>query len=125
MGMPPIRLRLWVMLASLGGVAACAGAPPPGPETRKPLPGKLQLVETGAATAAAILGTLFSSNLNTFMGISTPIGMPQQDRHESADADEGADGANGETEQAPPEYDAGELTPWVRFGPPSPDKKAE
>lgn len=51
----------------------------PTPETRAPLPRKLQKVELGVASAAAILGWMFSSTDNTVLGISSALDSPGSD----------------------------------------------
>src|SRR5262245_634790 len=45
----------------------------PGPEQRKPLPPKQRMAETAAATAAAILGGLFSKSKNVTLGVGSPV----------------------------------------------------
>ena len=43
----------------------------PGPEQRKPLPDKMRKVETVAASAAAVIGVIFSSSPNVLLGGGT------------------------------------------------------
>jgi hypothetical protein len=84
----------------------------PGPETRKPLPGVLNTVETAAATTAAVLGIFFSKSSNALVGTAIPLDAPAPPRRRAAE-----DEPNQEDEPAEP-IDASQLTPWVKLGPP-------
>jgi hypothetical protein len=79
----------------------------PTPETRPPLSRKLSKVETGAATAAAILGWMFSSSENTVVGIGVGTDSPGA-------SDPGVPAA------PDPEPDPPAPEP-VPFGPPAPE----
>ena len=87
----------------------------PGPEHRKRLPPKLHKAETAAATAAAILGELFSTTRNTVIGTSglfeeNDLVAPAPTRPDRpAGAPVGGPGAAPE-----PSVPATELVPWVR-----------
>jgi hypothetical protein len=96
----------------------------PGPEQRKPLPPKLHRVETTAATAAAILGELFSTTQNMTFGAASPFdeGLlvappppPPSTRP--------TDGTNDESLGAHPDpsVPATDLVPWVRLKEPTPE----
>lgn len=97
----------------------------PGPETRKPLPGKLHTVETGAATAAAVLGMLFSTSSNVLLGASAPIeenalvdpNAAQRPVGTRGAGDKGEDGESDAEDKAPPAdtVDASHLVPWVEL----------
>lgn len=86
----------------------------PGPETRKPLPGVLNTVETAAATTAAVLGIFFSKSSNALIGPAIALDSPAPPRRRTAE-----DEPNEEEEPAEP-IDASQLTPWVKLGPPEP-----
>jgi hypothetical protein len=83
----------------------------PGPEQRKPLPDKMQKVETVAASAAAVLGMIFSTSPNVLLGGGTSfdeneIFFPQESGSTRA--------------KKPPEpepVDASQLVPWVKLRP--------
>lgn len=93
----------------------------PGPENRKPLPAKLHQVETGAATAAAILGMIFSKSPNVLLGAGGPIDENQLFDPSSRQARPGAKSKAADAEQGEdPAIDANQLVPWVRLGPPAP-----
>lgn len=78
----------------------------PTPETRAPLSPKLQKLELGAASAAAILGWMFSTSDNTVLGIGTTLDSPGTDPGTAAPPAP-------VTEPAP-------TTPGPVFGPPAP-----
>ncbi|MDB4963395.1 MAG: hypothetical protein JWP01_3394 [Myxococcales bacterium] len=93
----------------------------PGPEQRQPLASpRARKVETAAATAAAILGHMFSKTENvTFGGATTfdenQILQPTQQRPP------GEREAEAKAKAKQDAADAGPLVPWVRIGaPPSP-----
>ena len=88
-----------------------------GPEQRKTLTRKERKAETAAATAAAILGSMFSSTPNVTLGTAgsfdenrlapTPIARP------AAAAPAGAGSAGTEAGSAAPPPPEGALVPWV------------
>ena len=83
----------------------------PGPEARAELSPKAQKLERTAATAAAVVGMLFSTSENVSIGVAFPFDesllyLPRSHR-EDEDEDEEDDG----------EPDAGELLPWIRLDP--------
>lgn len=86
----------------------------PGDEgTRKPLPPKARKAETIAATAAAILGQMFSTSENVILGVGS--------RMEETNLVPGTRATV--TREAPddgavPYRDANELVPWLRLTPP-------
>jgi len=89
----------------------------PGPETRKQQSSKLRRVETAAATAAAVVGALFSTSGNVLIGAGTAIDEnllvdPSHRERTSRNAD-------GDRDARPPDYDATKLVPWLRFDPPA------
>jgi hypothetical protein len=89
----------------------------PGPEQRQRTTGKAKKVETAAATAAAILGHMFSKTENvTFGGASTF----DENRLFETDHEPKREGAKEEAKAkaAQDAADAGPLVPWVRIGPP-------
>ncbi len=83
----------------------------PGPETRKGKSEDFRRAETAAATAAAIVGSIFSTTKTVTIGVSQPIdeneilqpGYRDNERPKKSEAAE-------ETS-----YDAGQLTPWVQL----------
>jgi hypothetical protein len=94
----------------------------PGPEHRKPLPPKLHKAETAAATAAAVIGSLFSKTKNVTIGVASPVDEnrlfappPPPPRRTTPDDD------SEDKPAAPPESgDApAELVPWIRLKPPA------
>lgn len=90
----------------------------PGPETRKGKSRDFRQAETAAATAAAIVGSIFSTTKTVTIGVSQPIDenlivQPGYRDGERPKRDEGAE---------PPDYDAGQLTPWVQLGKPGAQK---
>jgi len=94
----------------------------PGPETRKPLPGKLQQVETAAASAAAVLGMLFSTSPNVLLGAGMPIDENQIVAPGSGEVAGGEPPAEGEQAAGKTDpIDTSQLVPWVRLHPVDPD----
>ena len=82
----------------------------PGPEHAKGKTRKWQQVETTAATAAAILGSIFSTTKTVTVGVSTSI-----DENELVDPGY-RDRARREGDKKAPEpetYNPTQLTPWV------------
>lgn len=86
----------------------------PGPEQRSKLPPKLKTAETVAATAAAVIGTLFSKTKNVTLGsggaFEETLLFERKQRTRRAE----------ETESAPPPppeepIDGATLVPWVRL----------
>lgn len=85
----------------------------PGPEQRQRLSPKAATVETAAATAAAVLGTLFSKTRNVTIGggggfdENALIDKPQPKRSEES----------GDAEPVPPAepIDGTKLVPWIRL----------
>lgn len=86
----------------------------PGPEHTQGKTRKWQQVETTAATAAAILGSIFSTTKTVTVGVSTSI-----DENEIVDPGYQGRARRGEEKAAEPEvYDPNQLTPWVQLGRP-------
>ncbi len=86
----------------------------PGPETQKPKSRRWRQVETAAATAAAVVGVLFSTTKTVTIGVSAPI-----DENELFDPGYRERGGGKEGAKVEPEkYDPNALTPWVRLRPP-------
>ena len=86
-----------------------AGARPTA-ETKHPLPPALQRVEAGAATVAAIVGSLLSTSANTVVGIGAPVEILSGDP---------IPGRRPPAPPPPPDVDASTLVPWLRIAPPS------
>ncbi|MEO6774798.1 MAG: hypothetical protein ABI467_17615 [Kofleriaceae bacterium] len=84
-----------------------------GPEQRKGMTTRERKTETTAAYAAAILGSMFSSDQNVTLGVSTtgPVDARPSRREPNPDAGPGSGSAN-PAAIAPP---AGELMPWVKL----------
>jgi hypothetical protein len=110
----------------------------PGPEQRRPLPPKQHKIETAAATAAAILGGLFSKTKNVTLGTASlvdenrlfaPPPPKRAARNGKSDGDGGGDGngnSDGDGDEKPaaapePDVPARDLVPWVRLRKPTPD----
>ena len=86
----------------------------PGPEHTKGKTRKWQQVETTAATAAAILGSIFSTTKTVTVGVSTSI-----DENEIVDPGYQGRGRRDDKKAPEPEtYDPSTLTPWVDLGRP-------
>jgi hypothetical protein len=86
----------------------------PAPETRRRMNAKVRRVETAAATAAAVLGMLFSSSPNVLLGGGSSfdenqISSPQESRT--------ARGKKSPDQDDPEPVDASQLVPWVKLGP--------
>ena len=86
----------------------------PGPE-QKPVSKKMRKAETAAATAAAVIGVLFSKSANATLDASSAIDEnalfePKQKRKQKGEQE-------GEQEAAPaePAVDTGTLVPWIRL----------
>ena len=81
----------------------------PTSEQRNPLPPKMRKVETAAATAAAVLGMMFSKTTSATLGVLVPI--EEQPHKASAPPDnDKVDKSKQAPERAP-----GDLVPWVRL----------
>ena len=81
----------------------------PGPEHTKGKTRKWQQVETTAATAAAILGSIFSTTKTVTVGVSTSL-----DENELVDPGYQDRARKGDKKAPEPEtYDPTQLTPWV------------
>jgi hypothetical protein len=99
----------------------------PGPEQRKPLSPKWRKVETAAATAAAIIGGLFSKSKSVMLGGASLVDenrlfkRPPGRRPSGAGEGEG-EGEGEEKPSSPPSLDvpATDLVPWVRLKQPTP-----
>ncbi len=86
----------------------------PGPETQKGKSSKWRQAETAAATAAAIVGSIFSTTKTVTVGVSAPI-----DENLIVDPHHGErSGRKAEEKDEPEKYDPNQLTPWVRLGKP-------
>jgi hypothetical protein len=90
----------------------------PGPETTKGKSTRWRQAETVAATAAAVVGSLFSTTKTVTIGAAMSI-----DENELVDPSYGErGGGKAKKGTAEPEtYDAGTLTPWVRLRRPEPE----
>lgn len=97
-----------------------AGARPTA-ESRKPLPRKLQKAETTAATVAAIVGNLLSTSANTVVGIGAPIEIVTEPDLMKRQRPPGEGEGAAEGEGPPPDIDAKQLVPWLKFDPPPPE----
>ena len=91
----------------------------PGPETQKGKSKDFVRAETAAATAAAIVGSIFSTTKTVTIGVSQPIDeneilQPGYRDNERPKKNEAAEQAS---------YDAGQLTPWVKLKKPDADPK--
>jgi hypothetical protein len=87
----------------------------PGPE-QQPVSKKMRKVETAAATAAAVIGVLFSRHSNVTLGSAATIDENALFERKRKDRPNGA--TDGETEDpapAEPTVDTGTLVPWVRL----------
>ena len=153
----PTAMRALVVLAVLGGCAGSTrpsvlprlselpGDPAkrdavldsagsqPGPEHRKPLPPKLHKIETAAATAAAVIGSLFSKTKSVTLGTASPVdenrlfAPPPPARRPSAsgsdsdkhdgDKHDGDKHDGDKQESTPPESGDPpvDLVPWIRL----------
>jgi hypothetical protein len=91
----------------------------PGPENRPGQTKKEARVETAAATAAAIIGTLFSHSPSVVVGVGAPVdenllvGAPPAGAPAGGKRDDDKDEKRPATEPT----DAGALVPWVRIAP--------
>ena len=124
----PTRPSVLPMLSELPGdpqkrdaVLDSANAQP-GPEQRKPLPPKLHKVETAAATAAAVIGSLFSKTKSVTLGTLSPVdenrlfapAPPPPSKRESSDED--GDGDEEKKRETPLlEERPADLVPWVKI----------
>jgi hypothetical protein len=89
----------------------------PGPETQKGKSSKWRQAETAAATAAAIVGSIFSTTKTVTVGISTSI-----DENTVLDPERAKNGGKAKDDEVEPEtYDPNQLTPWVKLGTPDAD----
>ena len=82
----------------------------PGPETKKPKTKEWRQAETAAATAAAIVGSLFSTTKTVTIGVSQPF---DENKILDPHAAEGVHESG--TEDEPTTYDPNQLTPWVQL----------
>ncbi len=98
----------------------------PGPEHRKPLPPKQHKAETAAATAAAIIGGLFSKTKNVTLGGASVVDenrlfapAPVTPPRREASGEEGDREGEGDDKKSavPPELHErpADLVPWVRL----------
>lgn len=88
----------------------------PDAETRRPLPPKVRKVETVAATAAALVGSFFSTSDNAIVGMGGSMEETKIVPETRATVTHGVE------RDAPPAYRASDLVPWLRVAPPSPVK---
>jgi hypothetical protein len=85
----------------------------PGPESKKPKTREWRQAETAAATAAAIVGSIFSTTKTVTIGVSESF-----DENKILDP-HAAEGVHESSDKEEPEtYDPNQLTPWVRLGKP-------
>lgn len=89
-----------------------------GPEQRKGMTKKERKAETTAAYAAAIIGSMFSSDQNVTLGVATttdspdvPVPLPRG----AADAGQGSGQGSGSATPAAVEPPPGQLLPWVKL----------
>lgn len=85
----------------------------PDAETRRPLPPKVRQVETIAATAAALIGSIFSTSANAIVGVGGPMEETKLVPRTRATVTHEAP-----KDEAPPYGDANDLVPWLRLTPP-------
>lgn len=85
----------------------------PSAESRRPLPPKVRQAETIAATAAALLGTLFSTSENVVLGVGGPVEETNLVPGTRATVTHEPSGG-----EPPPYGDANALVPWLRLTPP-------
>lgn len=85
----------------------------PGPEQHAKLAPKERQAETVAATAAAILGSIFSKTQNVTLGTSTVLD-PVKPARPRRPGDSSEDGAAPPPEES---VDADGLVPWIRLQP--------
>ena len=125
----PVRPSVLPKLSELPGdpqkrdAVLDAAAAQPGPEQRKPLPPKLHKVETAAATAAAVIGSLFSKTKTVTIGTLAPVdenrlfapAPPPPSRRKTSGG--GEDGEDAEKQPEPPllEERPADLVPWVKI----------
>lgn len=136
--------RIVILLASLGSASACAGAghttpttmarldslpdehvareqriestqARPGPETQKPKTRQWRQAETAAATAAAIVGSIFSTTKTVTIGVSTSVDENELVQPGYRDNQP----RKGHDDDEPETYDPGQLTPWVQLKKPA------
>jgi hypothetical protein len=88
----------------------------PGPETKKPKTKEFRQAETVAATAAAIVGSIFSTTKTVTIGVSQPF---DENKILDPHAAEGVHESGAEDQ--PVTYDPNQLTPWVQLK--KPDQK--
>jgi hypothetical protein len=109
-----------------------SAASQPGPEQRKPLPPKMHKAETAAATAAAVIGSLFSKTQNVTFGALSPVdenGLfgqtpPPSKRKGTGGEGEGDGDGDGDSDKkkASPPVSADrpvDLVPWVQLKEPA------
>jgi hypothetical protein len=84
---------------------------------QQPVSKKARKVETAAATAAAVIGVLFSKSSNVTLGAASAIDenalferRQQRKRTQAKDGDD-----DNEATPAEPDVDTGTLVPWVRL----------
>ena len=86
----------------------------PGPEQARGKTRKWRQVETAAATAAAIVGSIFSTTKTVTVGVSASV-----DENELFDPGYRERARRDDEKAAEPEvYDPNQLTPWVQLGRP-------
>jgi hypothetical protein len=90
----------------------------PGPETKRTKSKDFQHAETAAATAAAIVGSIFSTTQTVTIGVSQPIDENEILQPGYRDNQRPKSGEPAE----PAGYDAGQLTPWVQLRKPAGQK---
>jgi hypothetical protein len=86
-----------------------------GPEHRKGMTKKERKAETGAATAAAIIGSMFSNTQNVTLGTATTfdeneVVAPQPMQPPSPKQESSGSGADGREPEAKP------VVPWIDLG---------
>ena len=90
----------------------------PGPENR-PTSKKARKAETAAASAAAVIGVLFSNHANVTLGGAAAIDenalFEDTKKHKPAQGEAGDDDKDKDKEPAPEPVDSGTLVPWIQL----------
>lgn len=100
-----------------------SAAATPGPEHhRQQLPGKQRKAETAAATAAAIIGGMFSKTQNVTIGTVSTFDenailapLPQQPPKKRSEPASDGEAAGEAPEDAPLTEDGAPLVPWIKL----------
>ena len=90
----------------------------PGPESQKPKSRQWRRVETAAATAAAVVGSMFSTTQTTIVGVG---GAVDENELVQPGYRDNQPRKRDDHDDATETYDPGKLTPWVQLKKPTPD----